>query len=730
MPPRGPGKKQDGRKPRRGIRIPGLGRKKPGRDGGIRAGPGMLDAGLEKFYDGDVQGALDHFGAMIRDDPGGPDGYYGMGAVLASTPAAGEALEHLEKAASLGHDRAETRLQTGNAYQMIGMEDEAMGCYREVLAERPDLMTVHIGMTNIYNNWGMYGEAAESADRALRIDPRFHVAKALKGTALMGMGRRDDALALLREAARDVPGSHPAQRALGNALAETGDPEGALRCFDAVIRIDPLDSEAHHRRGLMLSKLGDHAGAYAAHAASAELAPDAQVYTHMAMSLADMHEGEDCAGAGWHAEALDLADRAIGENPSHAQAHSAKARLLEMAGGDPAAHRDAAARLDAMRGGDPSGAADGAPPGASDPRQIRLAWGLRMLMEEGNLPGALSHFRAMVRDEPGFAEGHAALGTALGMSGAAEEALAEFKEALRLGADGADVHSNMGNVYDMMGMQEEAEECYRKSVPPDAAHGVGRSNLAASYSRLGRSEDAVRAADDALRLLPGNPGANVVKGTALADLGRFQESVRPLEEAVRASPGSYEACMRLGESLSATNDTPGALRCFDAAIQIDPDDAWGHLERGNMLARLRRLQEAYDSYSRSAEIEPRAQAYANMAMTLLAMHTERRPGAQDGPVSRRMWYAKAVGLADRAIKMDPGYAFAHFVKMKLLAASGREAEAEKHLSRAIELDPDFAWDADASHLSSTNAERRRRLSSAAGRAGPPRRPGGGRAGRS
>ena len=665
--------------------------------------PGLYDECLNQLLGGDGEGAMRRFERMLRDHPDSPEGYSGVATALGMDKPSRESLRCFEMALKLGDERADTRFNMGNAYRSLGMDDEAMKSYRAALEKAPDFAPIYFSMSCISCDTGMYEDALKSASESIRLMPDLHEAKAVKGTALLRMGRKEEALRVLAEAARAKPGSYVIQDDLGAALSETGDDEGALRCFEAAIRIDPSDPSCHRKKAAALSRLGDHGGAYRAYAAAAELAPDSHMYASMAMSLARMHRGE--AVGGWHAEATALADRAVGRDPGYSYAHFVKAHLLDLAGEDPGEHRKAAERLG---GRDDRQGADADLP----PAEILLAKGMHMLMQEGNIPGALSQFRALVGADPGSADARAALGTALGMAGAGKEALAELKEALRLGGDDAAVYANMGNVYDIMDMPRKAEECYRKSASMGSTEVAAQIHLAHNYRKRGEIGASLRVADDALRHQPGHPEANIARGVALADQGRFAESVGPLRDAVRASPESFEAQLHLGESLSATLDTEGALRCFEEAVRLDPDHPAGHHEVGNMLARMGRFQEAYEAYERSAKLEPRAQTYANMATTLSSLNAADGRLPPGVSAAGEGWHALATELADRALGMDDDYAYGHFVKAQLLLMSLRDDEAEEHLLRAMMLDPAFADDMTGSHMSSDNVARRRAVSGA------------------
>ena len=86
---------------------------------------------------------------------------------------------------------------------------------------------------------------------------------------------------------------------------------------------------------------------------------------------------------------------------------------------------------------------------------------------------------------------------------------------------------------------------------------------------------------------------------------------------------------------------------------------------------------------------PTGPTYAYMAMALVDLHS------QDGaPAAGQEWHARAMSLADEAIKMDAGCAYAYYAKSRLLSASGDEPGAQKNLLRAGELEPDIDWSDD------------------------------------
>lgn len=103
---------------------------------------------------------------------------------------------------------------------------------------------------------GRYGEALESIDRALDINPYNEVAWVNKGNALTKMGRLVDALRCFNAAIKVNPAYEVAWNNKGNALARLGRFEEALRCYEKALDLDPDYRGAWVNKGYVLAKLG------------------------------------------------------------------------------------------------------------------------------------------------------------------------------------------------------------------------------------------------------------------------------------------------------------------------------------------------------------------------------------------------------------------------------------------------------------------------------------------
>src|SRR6185436_19758888 len=69
-----------------------------------------------------------------------------------------------------------------------------------------------------------------------------------------------------------------------------------------------------------------------------------------------------------------------------------------------------------------------------------------------------------------------------------------------------------------------------------------------------------------------------------------------LERAAAADPASLPVLEQLGIVLAASGDLSGALAAFDKLIGLDPDKPEAHYDRGLVLERLGRKEEAAGAF--------------------------------------------------------------------------------------------------------------------------------------
>ncbi len=130
-----------------------------------------------------------------------------------------------------------------------------------------------------------------------------------------------------------------------------------------------------------------------------------------------------------------------------------------------------------------------------------------------------------------------------------------------------------------------------------AAARVGFSRLLARYAVIANS---IPAADEAVRLSPSDPEVHRARATTLNRLRRPAEAARSLESALSLRYRDDYLWLELGSTREEANDSQGALAAFDQAVRWAPFYAHTHWQRGNLLLRMGRSEEAFVELRKAA----------------------------------------------------------------------------------------------------------------------------------
>ena len=123
-----------------------------------------------------------------------------------------------------------------------------------------------------------------------------------------------------------------------------------------------------------------------------------------------------------------------------------------------------------------------------------------------------------------------------------------------------------------------------------AAARVGFSRLLARYALIA---DSFPAADEAARLSPSDPEIHRARAAVLSRQQKYAEAVKSLEAASSLRYRDDLLWLELGNAREEVGDTNGALAAFDQALRWAPHYAHVHWQRGNLLLRMGRTDEAF-----------------------------------------------------------------------------------------------------------------------------------------
>lgn len=128
--------------------------------------------------------------------------------------------------------------------------------------------------------------------------------------------------------------------------------------------------------------------------------------------------------------------------------------------------------------------------------------------------------------------------------------------------------------------------------------------IKASYLPTEYQVGSLAAAEEAVRLSSSDPEAHLALGIALMGEERIAEAVSEFERAAELRPRDYNLWLRLGGAREEIGDYSGALLAYDKAVLRAPYYAQPRWQRGNLLLRLNRDEEAFAQLRQASQSDP------------------------------------------------------------------------------------------------------------------------------
>jgi len=195
--------------------------------------------------------------------------------------------------------------ETVLAHLRAGRVLDAQLCCRQALERNPENAELLHLMALVSFNAGHFDHAVEWASHAIRRDPR-PAYLTLLGTALLNLGRRDDALLVFDKAVQIKPDDASLWNNLGNACIENSRPLEAIASFQRALAMDPAHWDSAYKAGVLLQQQGRFEEALACLDVCMRQKPDDATTLHMrAMALHGVRRFEEALNDNRRAHALD-----------------------------------------------------------------------------------------------------------------------------------------------------------------------------------------------------------------------------------------------------------------------------------------------------------------------------------------------------------------------------------------------------------------------------------------
>lgn len=173
--------------------------------------------------------ALPHLDRILTAQPGHSPSLFSKAKGLMALDRAAEALPILERLA--GGNDPESLLALGNALRTLSRMEEAAQAFHRLTRVAPGFVGGHINLGILLVSTADTQAALSALDDAVRLHPGVGELHALRGQALLRLGRHSEAIAALEKALAINPALVPARGHLLRAYRETADWDSEDRLF-------------------------------------------------------------------------------------------------------------------------------------------------------------------------------------------------------------------------------------------------------------------------------------------------------------------------------------------------------------------------------------------------------------------------------------------------------------------------------------------------------------------
>jgi tetratricopeptide (TPR) repeat protein len=190
--------------------------------------------------------------------------------------------------------------------------------------------------------------------------------------------------------------------------------------------------------------------------------------------------------------------------------------------------------------------------------------------------------------------------------------------------ESAQFWSDQANEYFISGDYEKADASYDKALELEQNSTDLWNNKGKALANLGRIEDAISCFDKSLAIDTSNPESSTLKAIALSQgLNKYREAIAIFDQVLEENPSYFDAWIGKGMAAANEGDLSSSLQCFEKATQIKPRDPSGWNNKGAVLRRMGRYQDALTFFNKALTIDSAyAPARQNREFTMQDLNQE------------------------------------------------------------------------------------------------------------
>ncbi|MDP6909259.1 MAG: tetratricopeptide repeat protein [Flavobacteriales bacterium] len=258
-------------------------------------------------------------------------------------------------------------------------------------------------------------------------------------------------------------------------------------------------------------------------------------------------------------------------------------------------------------------------------------------------------------------------------------AIADVGRAILLDSTVADYYLTISDVYFRLSKPDRCLNALHKANDLQPENPEPLYRLAQFELYLQHHQKSINYANDMLRLDARDDRPYVIKGLCFKELKDTTRAIQNYLEAVSENPDNYDAYVELGVLHWGRKD-PLAEQFFKSALDINPSGIDALYALGMFYQNADKLNDALETYTRILAIDSTFRsAHFNMGYI---------------QYQYLQLYKEALVNFDNAVKIDPNYYQAIYMRGLCYEARGDVEKAKREYGHAIQVNPDYKKAAD------------------------------------
>ncbi|MCW6038192.1 tetratricopeptide repeat protein, partial [Spirulina subsalsa FACHB-351] len=234
----------------------------------------LFNRGVDSYYAGDLQGAMNCFTQAIHLDPNFADAYNGRGNFYLDLKEYEKAIADYTQAINLDPNLALAYNGRGTVYLDLKEYEKAIADYTQAIHLDPNYALAYNNRGNVYLDLKEYEKALAEYTQAIHLDPNYAPAYYGHGNVYLDLKEYEKALADYTQAINLDPNLAPAYYGRGNVYINLKEYEKAIADYTQAINLDPNYALAYYGHGNVYINLKEYEKAIADYTQAIHLDPN------------------------------------------------------------------------------------------------------------------------------------------------------------------------------------------------------------------------------------------------------------------------------------------------------------------------------------------------------------------------------------------------------------------------------------------------------------------------